>query len=208
MILIRKLSAYMLRSARRSCFGLAVGLSVFSGMSGCASTKQGAAIDGVMEMPPVTLAASKASDAQAVWRNVAYHSQSYAVSDQRMRIKTDGVWFSSSTTPEQNFFIRAAGETMKSGYDSFVIVHLDFYKPGPQFLSLSPNVNFSSSEWMGSYEDFSKHKDLENMFSSRRSAEKKGLDGVILMLGENEYPYRDKFSAREVFTNLVSVTEY
>lgn len=138
-----------------------------------------------------------------IWRRITKDTKSIPISDKRLRIDADGTLFGGKNISEQNFFIRAAAETLKAGHDGFVVVHLDYFSPGPNLLKLVPDMNFSSRRWIGNYEDFLENRNEQNMFSSRRKVEKKGLDGVIYMLDKTDYPNRDRFSANEIYQNLL-----
>lgn len=146
----------------------------------------------------------RAKEFNKLWRRISKDTRSIPISDKRLRIDADGTLFGGENISEQNFFIRAAAETLKAGHDGFVVVHLDYFSPGPDLLKLVPDMNFSSRRWIGNYEDFLDNRNEQNMFSSRRKVEKKGLDGVIYMLNKEDHPNRDRFSANEIYLNLLN----
>jgi len=146
----------------------------------------------------------RAKEFNKIWHRIAKDTQSISISDKRLRIDADGTLFGGENISEQNFFIRAAAETLRAGHDGFVVVHLDYFTPGLDLLNFAPNINFSSQRWIGNYEDFLDNRNEQNMFASRRKVEKKGLDGVIYMLDKDERPNRDRFSANEIYLNLLN----
>ena len=139
-----------------------------------------------------------------IWKNVVRHTETMPISDGRIRIRSEGTLFAGENISEQNFFIRAAAETIKSGHDGFVVMHLDYYSPTPRILRLTPNVTFNSRRWLGNYEDFLENRNEQNMFSSRTAVENKILDGVILVMNEDDYPNRDRFDAQDIYLNLLT----
>ena len=147
-----------------------------------------------------------------VLNNVSNHTKAIPLSDNRLRISTrntvffhnQGPMLSGENLTEQNFFIRAAAETLKAGYDGFAIVHIDYYKTGVKLINLTPSISFSSQRWIGTYEDFLDNKNEQNMFSSRRKVEKKMMDGIIIMLNNEDHPNRKRFSADEIYLNLIT----
>lgn len=139
-----------------------------------------------------------------IWRNISKHTSALPVSDKRIKIKSDGMLLDKHETSETGFFIRAAAETLKAGHDGFVIVHLDYYSPGPKLFQITPDMNFSSRSWIGNYEDFLDHRNEQNMFSSRGKTMRKVRDGVILMVDKTEFPNRDRFSANEIYLNYMN----
>lgn len=155
---------------------------------------------------PITHPERKA-EFDVLWGHLQSATVSYPVSDKRLRVKADATLFSNQDITEQNFFIRAAAETLKAGHDGFVVVHLDYYKPAPNIGSLIPDMNFSSRRWIGNYEDFLDNKNEQNMFSSRGQVRRKALDGVILMIDDEDYPNRDRFSANEIYFNLLDAKD-
>ncbi|MEP3890290.1 MAG: hypothetical protein ABJN69_07465 [Hellea sp.] len=146
----------------------------------------------------------RAKEFNKIWRRISRDTNSIPISDKRLRIDADGTLFGGENISEQNFFIRAAAETLKAGHDGFVVVHLDYFSPGPDLLKLVPDMNFSSRRWIGNYEDFLDNRNEQNMFSSRGKVEKKGLDGVIYMLNADDHPNRSRFSANEIYNNLIN----
>ncbi len=143
-------------------------------------------------------------DQVALWQDVAKASEAQPLSDQRVRIKAKGSIFGGPRHSETNFFIRAAGETKRSGYDGFVIVHMDYFSTMPKLISLTPSISFSSRRWIGNYEDFRENLNEQNMFSSKKKAGKKTMDGVILMLNKDEFRNRDRFNAEEIYLNYLA----
>lgn len=138
-----------------------------------------------------------------MWADVTKHTEATVMSDNRMRIKAKGKVFSRRNISEHNFFIRAAAETLRRGKDGFVIKQIDFYSEGAPWSFLSPSLNLSSSSWIGNYEDFRENRNEQNIFSSRRSIRNKAMDGVILLLDKTEFPNRDRFTAHEIYLNLL-----
>ena len=65
-------------------------------------------------------------------------------------------------------------------------------------------MSFSSRRWIGNYEDFRENLNEQNMFDSKKKAGKKTMDGVILMLNDDQYPNRDRFNAKEIYLNYLT----
>lgn len=139
-----------------------------------------------------------------IWQNVALHTEAITMSDNRVQIRASGNLFSGENHSEQNFFTRAAAETLRKGKDGFVIKQIDFFKEGTPWASWGSNLNLSSRSWIGNYEDFRANRNEQNIFSSRRSIRNKGLDAVILLLDKEDFPNRDRFTASEIYLNLLN----
>lgn len=151
---------------------------------------------------PITHPERKA-EFDVLWGHLQKGTKSYPISDKRIRVEADATLFSDQDITEQNFFIRASAETLKAGHDGFVVVHLDYHKPAPTLGSFIPDMNFSSRRWMGNFEDFLDNKNEQNMFSTRGQVRRKAIDGIILMVDDEDYPNRDRFSANEIYFNLL-----
>jgi len=146
---------------------------------------------------------SRKPDLDQVFKAVYNATKATKYSDNRIKIHSDGAIIGSNDRSELDFFIRAAAETLQEGYDGFVVVHLDYYKAGPQLFSLTPNLNFSSDRWIGTYEGFLKHRNEHNMFETRSGVNRKVRQGVILMVKDDDFPNRDRFDASEIYLNLL-----
>ncbi len=138
------------------------------------------------------------------WREVVYHTDAMEVSDNRIQIRAEGTLLAGKNISEQNFFIRAAAETLRKGKDGFVIKQIDFFSDRMPWASLGSNFNLSSRSWIGNYEDFKANRNEQNIFSSRRSIRNKGMDGVILLLDKDDFPNRDRFTAADIYLNILN----
>ena len=147
--------------------------------------------------------APRHQDLQKIYSKISKTTKATKYSDNRIKIHSDGALIGSNDRSELDFFIRAAAETLHEGYDGFVVVHLDYYNPGPRILSLTPNVNFSSERWIGTYESFLQHRNDQNMFETRSGINRKVRQGVILMVNDEEFPNRDRFDAWQIYSNLI-----
>lgn len=146
---------------------------------------------------------ARRADLERIYKKVTDSTKAIKYSDNRIKIHSDGALLGSTDRSELDFFIRAAVETINEGYDGFVVVHLDYYKPGPQFLSLTPNLSFSSERWIGTYENFLQHRNEQNMFETRSGVNRKVRQGVILLVNKEEFPNRDRFDALQIYANLI-----
>lgn len=138
-----------------------------------------------------------------LWTDVTKHTTAVAMSDNRVRISSKGTLFRGADISEQNFFIRAAAETLRRDKDGFVIKQIDFFSEGTPWASLGSNFNLSSRNWIGNYEDFRANRNEQNIFSNQRRMRNKAMDGVILLLNKSEFPNRDRFTASEIYLNLI-----
>ena len=150
----------------------------------------------------------RAVELTKIWDNVNKWTTAMPLSDDRISIRSDGSLFNGKGRSEHKVFIRAAAETLRSGHDGFVIVHLDYHDVKPQFLSLTPKVTFASKRWIGNFEDFRENRNEQNMFDSRSSVGNKILDGVIMVVKEDEFPNRDRFSAKEIYLNYLTYRNF
>jgi len=137
------------------------------------------------------------------WRAVTRHTEAISMSDDRIRIRSKGTLIAKDDISEQNFFIRAAAETLRRKKDGFVIKQIDFFSEGTPWASFGSNMNLSTRSWIGNYEDFRTSRNEQNIFSSRRSVRNKAMDGVILLLDKSDFPNRDRFTASEIYLNLL-----
>lgn len=139
-----------------------------------------------------------------ILRSVASHTDAMVVSDSRVRIQSNGTLFNGKNISEQNFFIRAASETLKQGKEGFVVKQIDFVRTGTPWAFLGSNLNLSTRSWIGNYEDFRANRNEQNIFSSQSSISNKGMEGVILLLDKDEFPNRDRFTAADIYLNIVN----
>lgn len=137
------------------------------------------------------------------WDDIVKHTNAIPVSNDRIHIQSTGVGRSKADTVEQNFLLRAAIETLRDQKTGFVILQLDYYKTGLAMMSLTPDISLSNRRWIGTYEDLRKDRVEQNIFSSRNAIRKKGMEGVILQLNEDDLPHRARFSASEIYLNLL-----
>jgi len=152
---------------------------------------------------PITHPDRKA-DLDAWWSHLYSHTKAIPISDNRVRVSASGTSFAKDDIPEQNFLIRAAAETLKAKKDGFVVMQVNYHKDGLGLPSLGPNLGLSSRRWIGNYEDFLENRNEQNIFSGRKSIRNKALDGVIFLVDKNEFPNRDRFSASELYENLLT----
>ena len=143
------------------------------------------------------------ADLNDVWYHSTKYTKSMPVADNRIQISSYGTLIRGSDYTEQNFFIRASAETLRSGYDGFVILHMEYRDTKPKVLSFIPDTPFLSKLWIGNYEDYSLNRHQQNLFSGGKAGGKT-IKAVILVLDEAEYPTRDRFSAQEIFDNYLS----
>ena len=146
----------------------------------------------------------RAKEFDDVWQHVNKHTEAVAISDNRIRIRSKGTLLAGDDISEQNFFVRAAAETLRREKDGFVIKQVDFYSEGTPWANLGSNINMSTRNWIGNYEDFRSARNEQNIFSSRRSIRNKAMDGVIFLLNKDEFPNRDRFTASEIYINLLN----
>lgn len=146
---------------------------------------------------------ARRADLERIYKKVSNSTNARKYSDNRIKIHSDGAFTGSNDRSELDFFIRAAAETLNEGYDGFVIVHLDYYKPGPQLLSLTPNLSLSSERWIGTYENFLQHRNEKNIFETRAGVNRKVRQGVILLVNKEDFPNRDRFDAWQIYSNLI-----
>ena len=142
-------------------------------------------------------------DLAKVWGKVVRNSQVRAVSDNRIRVSADGQLLGDEGLAEQRFFIRAAAEALRKGYDGFSIVYVDYHSNATLPFQLAPDVSFASRGWIGTYEDFQDNKAEQNLFSTRGAKERKSMTGVVLLLNETESPKRPRFDARSIYKNFI-----
>lgn len=152
---------------------------------------------------PITHPDRKA-DLDDWWSHLYSHTKAIPISDNRFRVSASGTSFAKDDISEQNFLIRAAAETLQAKKDGFVVMQLNYHNDGFAFPSLASNIGLSSKRWIGNYEDFRENRNEQNIFSGRRSIRNKAMDGVILMLDKDEFPNRDRFSALELYSNLLT----
>ena len=143
-------------------------------------------------------------DFDELWRHLLTHTKAMPISDNRVRIRSMGTAFAGDDISEQNFLLRAAAESLLVEKAGFAVMHVDYYKDGLSFPSLAPNLSLSSRRWIGNYEDLLENRNEQNIFSSRRRVRNKAMDGVILLLDKDEFPNRDRFTASEVYMNLLT----
>lgn len=147
--------------------------------------------------------AARKADLDRIYKKVISSTKATKYSDNRIKIHSNGALIGSTDRSELDFFIRAAVETLNEGYDGFVVVHLDYYKPGSQILPLTPSLNLSSQRWIGTYESFLQHRNEQNMFESKSGVNRKVRQGVILLVNEKDFPNRDRFDAWQIYSNLI-----
>lgn len=146
---------------------------------------------------------AREDDLMRVWYDIIKWTDALKLSDQRLSINSRGRFFGSKRHSETNFFIRASAETMREGYDGFVIVHLDYLDVRPKLISITPDISFAGKRWIGNYEDFRENLNEQNMFSGPKKARRKTMDGVIMMVNDEDYPNRDRFDANEIYMNYL-----
>ena len=152
---------------------------------------------------PITHPDRKA-ELDELWTHLHDHTSALPISDNRIRIRSNGTVFAGEDVSEQNFLIRAAGETLSANKDGFVIMHIDYFNQHIGLPSLGPSLNLSTRRWIGNYEDFLDNRNEQNIFSSRKKIRNQAMEGVIFLIDEDEFPNRDRFSADEVYTNLLT----
>ena len=139
-----------------------------------------------------------------LWRHLLLHTEAIPISDNRVRIRSLGTSFAGDEISEQNFLLRAAAESLLAKKDGFVVLHIEYYNEGLSLPSITPSLGLSSRRWIGNYEDLLENRNEQNLFSSRRRVKNKGMDGVILLVNKDEFPNRDRFTALEVYINLLN----
>ena len=139
-----------------------------------------------------------------IWRAISRATKAVPISDNRVRISSKGTLATKDDKSQQNFLIRAAAETLRAKKDGFAILHLDYFTQGPSLQSLTPEINLSGRRWIGNYEELLDNRNDQTLFARRRTIKNKAMDGVILMLNEDEFRNRDRFSADEVYLNLLN----
>jgi len=140
----------------------------------------------------------------ALWKYIHEHTNATPISDGRIRIESTGRILFKNKSSEENFLIRAASETLLAKKSGFVITHLDYFRNGLPLPSLASNISLSGRRWIGNYEDLRKDRNEQNLLSSRGKTLNKAIDGVILLLNKDEFPNRDRFSANELYMNLIN----
>lgn len=138
------------------------------------------------------------------WSHLVSHTKAISISDNRVNIQASGTTFAKEDISQHNFLLRAAAETLRAEKDGFVITQLDYHNDGIPLPSLGPSLNISNRRWIGNYEDLREDRNEQNIFSSRRNIRNKAIDGVILQLNKDEFPNRDRFSASELYSNLLN----
>lgn len=147
--------------------------------------------------------ADRRQDLETTHERVMNSTDAILFSDNRVKIMSEGALIGSNERSELDFFIRSATEALNAGYDGFVIVHLDYHNPGPQFLPLTPSISLSSDRWIGTYEQFLVHRNEQNLFAKRSSVNRKVRQGVILLVKDEQFPNRERFNATEIYFNLI-----
>jgi len=146
----------------------------------------------------------RAEEFKLLWGDIGAHTTAIPISDSRVRIQSKGKLISGEDKPAHNFLIRAASETINAKKDGFVILHVDYVSSGSILPSISPSLNISSRGWIGTYEDFLEDRNEQNIFSGNNAIKKKAVDGVIMMIDKDEFPNRDRFTASEIYSNLLN----
>lgn len=148
--------------------------------------------------------AARKEDLDEVWEDITNWTDARVLSDGRLSVRSKGRFFGSKRHSETNFFIRAAAETMRNDYDGFVIVHMDYFDVAPKLFSLTPDLSLGGRRWIGNYEDFRENMNEQNLFGNTEKAGKKTMDGVILMINDEDFPNRDRFNANEIYLNYLT----
>ena len=170
--------------------------SLSMGLGACSTTHNVAKL-------PITHP-DRAADFEEWWVDLQKRTTAIPISDDRVHIRSFGNFRSKESIPEQNFLLRSAAETLRVKKHGFVILHLDYYKHGLSLPSLGTNLSVSTRRWIGNYEDLREDRNEQNIFSSRRKVRKKAIDGVILYLNKDDFPNRDRFSAEDIYLNLLN----
>lgn len=147
---------------------------------------------------------AREEDLNKVWKDIVIWTEARLLSDSRLSIRSKGRFFGSKRHSETNFFIRAAAETMRNEYDGFVIVHMDYFDVAPKIFSLTPDISLGGRRWIGNYENFRENMNEQNLFDNPEKAGRKTMDGVILMMNDEDFPNRDRFNANEIYLNYLT----
>lgn len=136
------------------------------------------------------------------WGRVIKRTQVQYITNDRIRVETESGFTLGRENAEQALLIRAAAETLKAGYDGFIIRYLSYETKFP--FSLADSINtFPEDIDIRTYEEFLTYSEEQTMFVSGAGQGFQSVTSVIQFIKAEGASQGRYFPAQEVYKNLM-----
>lgn len=136
------------------------------------------------------------------WKKLTFRSDVQAVANDRLEIEARGSLGNGIQKVEDTFLTRAASETVREGYDGFIISYLTYESQFPVHIT-NGFTSFPETVEISTYEDFLSYSKEQRIMMSAGALNFKKIRGVIVMVKEDDARYRDYFDADVLFENFI-----
>lgn len=137
------------------------------------------------------------------WKKLTFRSDVQAVANDRLEIEARGSLGNGIQKVEDTFLTRAASETVREGYDGFIISYLTYESQFPVHIT-NGFTSFPETVEISTYEEFLSYSKEQRIMMSAGALNFKKIRGVIVMVKEDDARYRDYFDAEVLFENFIS----
>lgn len=198
----------------RSYWGFTLACVSFSIIVGCASVlgDSGLAPREVFQSflsgsKPLSDYERQELDRSKAWKTLVGRSEVQSISNARLEIEASGSLGNGIQKVEDTFLTRAAAETLREGYDGFVIRYLAYESQFPVSMS-NGFTTFPETVRIDSYEEFLSYSREQRLFLSAGGMGFKKISGVIEMHNDGDDSHIEFFDARELFENFIETYRY
>jgi hypothetical protein len=136
------------------------------------------------------------------WDKLTFRTSVQAVGNNRLEIEARGSLGKGIQKVEDTFLTRAAAETIREGYDGFIISYLDYESQFPVSMT-NGFTSFPETVEISTYEEFLSYSKEQRIMMSAGAMNFKKIRGVIVMLKEEDNRLGAYFDADELFENFI-----
>ena len=136
------------------------------------------------------------------WNKLTHRTTVQAVGNNRLEIEARGSLGNGIQKVEDTFLTRAAAETVREGYDGFVITYLTYESEFPVSFT-NGFTSFPETVDISTYEEFLSYSKEQRIMVSAGAMNFKRIKGVIVMVKKDDRRYGTYFDADDLFENFI-----
>lgn len=136
------------------------------------------------------------------WNKLTHRTAVQAVGNDRLDIEAKGSLGNGIQKVEDTFLTRAAAETVREGYDGFVITYLTYESQFPVHIT-NGFTSFPETVEISTYEEFLSYSKEQRIMMSAGALNFKKIRGVIVMIKKDDPRHGIYFDANELFENFI-----
>lgn len=137
------------------------------------------------------------------WKTLTFRSDVQAVANDRLEIEARGSLGNGIQKVEDTFLTRAASETIREGYDGFIISYLTYESQFPVHIT-NGFTSFPETVEISTYEEFLSYSKEQRIMMSAGALNFKKIRGVIIMVKSDNPRHREFFDADTLFENFIA----